>query len=221
MKIVKFIKNSFIDYPRHIATVAFTHGCNWSCWYCQNADLLHENADLTQEFFEFLSTRKGLVDGVVICGGEPTIHADLPQTIRKIKEMGFDVKLDTNGTNPEMLAELIGNNLVDYIAMDIKAPISKLSQITLSRNKIERVAESIELIKNSGVEYEFRTTVTPDLTENDIEEMAKSIAGAKKYILQQYNKPKLLANAPEPHKIETVKHFVSVAQKWVPACELR
>ncbi len=221
MKIVKYIKNSFIDYPGHIASVIFTHGCNWSCWYCHNAGLLHENIDLTNEVLDYLNTRKGWIDGVVVCGGEPTIHSDLPQIIRKIKEMGFDVKLDTNGTNPEMIQRLIEDGMVDYIAMDIKAPIEKLSQITLSKNNLEKIAQSIELIKNSGVEYEFRTTVTPDLNESDIETMAQSIAGAKRYFLQQYNRPNFLPSAPTPHPIETIKYFVSVAKKWVPACELR
>ena len=129
-----------IDFPRRIACVAFTYGCNWACWYCHNADLLHEKADLTDEFFSFLENRRGWLDGVVICGGEPTIHHDLPATIRKIKEMGFDVKLDTNGTNPEMLERLIADKLIDYVAMDIKAPFEKLASVVKStyRNRYNK-----------------------------------------------------------------------------------
>ena len=221
MKIIKFIKNSMIDFPRHIACVAFTYGCNWNCWYCHNADLLHEQVDLTDEFFTFLENRRGWLDGVVICGGEPTIHSDLPITIRKIKEMGFDVKLDTNGTNPEMLENLIVDKLIDYVAMDIKAPQEKLSSIVKSNNKIDEVQKSINILLQNRVEYEFRTTVTPDLTETDIVKMAQSISGAEKYILQVYNKPAFLENAPEPHKIETIQHFVEIAKKYVPATILR
>lgn len=221
MKIIKFIKNSMIDFPRRIACVAFTYGCNWSCWYCHNADLLHENQDLTTEFFDFLEHRRGWIDGVVICGGEPTIHSDLPTTIRKIKEMGFDVKLDTNGTNPEMLENLISNNLVDYVAMDIKAPKEKLASIVRSTNQLDKVQKSINILLQNRVEYEFRTTVTPDLDEADIINMAQSIAGAEKYFLQVYNKPSFLSHAPEPHKIEILHHFVEVAKKYVPATTLR
>ena len=221
MKIIKFIKNSMIDFPRHIACVAFTYGCNWNCWYCHNADLLHEQVDLTDEFFTFLENRRGWLDGVVICGGEPTIHGDLPITIRKIKEMGFDVKLDTNGTNPEMLENLIVDKLIDYVAMDIKAPPEKLSSIVKSNNNIDKVQKSINILLQNRVEYEFRTTVTPDLTETDIVKMAQSISGAEKYILQVYNKPAFLENAPEPHKIETIQHFVEIAKKYVPATILR
>lgn len=216
MKISKIIKNSMIDFPRRIACVAFTNGCNWKCWYCQNSQLLHEPEDKSQELFDYLANRIGWIDGVVICGGEPTIHADLPQTIRKIKEMGFDVKLDTNGTNSEMLAKLIDEKLVDYVAMDIKAPNEKLEQIALCKHKFDEVEKSIDILLQNKVEYEFRTTVTPDLNEGDIVSMAKRIAGAEKYILQPYRRPDFLHNAPEPHKIETLAHFVQIANEFVP-----
>ncbi len=216
MKISKIIKNSMIDFPRRIACVAFTNGCNWKCWYCQNSQLLHETEDKSQELFDYLASRIGWLDGVVICGGEPTIHADLPQTIRKIKEMGFDVKLDTNGTNSEMLAYLIEQKLVDYVAMDIKAPNEKLEQIALCKHKFDEVEKSIDILLQNKVEYEFRTTVTPDLNEGDIVSMAKRIVGAEKYILQPYRKPEFLHNAPEPHKIETLSHFVQIANEFVP-----
>ncbi len=216
MKISKFIKNSMIDFPRRIACVAFTNGCNWKCWYCQNSQLLQETEDKTDELFEFLSQRKGWIDGVVICGGEPTIHNDLPQIIRKIKEMGFDVKLDTNGTNSTMLKELVEQKLIDYVAMDIKASFSKLSEITLNNTKFDEVEKSINFLLENKVEYEFRTTVTPDLTEQDILQIAKKIKGAKTYILQPYRQPDFLKNAPKPLKIETIKHYVDVANEIVP-----
>lgn len=216
MKISKFIKNSMIDFPRRIACVAFTNGCNWKCWYCQNAQLLQENEDKTNEFFDYLASRVGWIDGVVICGGEPTIHKDLPQLIRKIKELGFAVKLDTNGTNSEMLANLIEKNLIDYVAMDIKAPTEKLEQIALCKHNFDEVEKSIDILLQNKVEYEFRTTVTPDLDENDILKIAKRISGAKQYILQPYRKPDFLHNAPEPLKIESLAHFTQIANEFVP-----
>ena len=221
MKIVNVIKNSMIDFPRRIACVAFTFGCNWNCWYCQNATLLDRSEDLTPALFGFLEKRKGLIDGVVICGGEPTIHPDLPDFIRKIKGMGFDVKLDTNGTNREMLASLIENKLVEYVAMDIKAPPEKLAEIVKSQNRLDSVEKSIDVLLSGGVEYEFRTTVTPDLTAEDIREMAKRIAGAEKYILQPYRKPDFLSSAPEPLKYETLKEYLRVAREYVSVAQLR
>lgn len=221
MKIVKYIKNSLIDFPRHIACVAFTFGCNWRCWYCQNAQLLENSTDLSLEFFSFLEARKGWIDGVVVCGGEPTIHEDLPQFIRKIKEMGFDVKLDTNGTNPKMLEYLITNNLVDYVAMDVKTSIEKLDDMAGVSVAREKVEESKRILLDSKIEYEFRTTVTPDLTEFDIEEMAKGIAGAKKYILQPYLKPHFLPDAPEPLSIEILQKYVEIAKKYINNANLR
>ena len=157
MKIVKYIKNSLIDFPRHIACVAFTFGCNWACWYCQNYGLLNEKQDLTEEFFEFLVSRKGWIDGVVICGGEPTIHPDLVEFARRIKELGFDVKLDTNGSNPEMLKNLLDNKLIDYVAMDVKAPGEKFNQMVGVNGKFEKIVESVNLLKNSDIEFAMET----------------------------------------------------------------
>lgn len=216
MKIVNFIKNSLIDFPGKIAAVLFTNGCNWDCWYCQNKRILTSQKDLSDEFFEYLSNRKGWVDGVVICGGEPTIHQDLPQLCKRIKVLGFDVKLDTNGTNPQLIQQLIDEKLVDYIAMDIKAPQHKLGKMVNSTNKLNNVIESIKLIINSKVDYEFRTTVSPDLTVEDIVIMANMIRGAKRYYLQQYHKPNNAQNELEPLAIETLQQMQAMAQGIVP-----
>ncbi len=221
MKIVNIIKNSMIDFPRRIACVSFTLGCNYNCWYCQNATLLNRKDDLTSELFAFLEKRKGLIDGVVICGGEPTIHNDLPDFMQKIKSMGFDTKLDTNGTNPEMMKYLINNSLVDYIAMDLKAPPIKLDSVVKCNAKIAEIEKSIDLLMQNRVEYEFRTTVVPELTENDIKLLASRIAGAEKYFLQIYRKPDFLKNAPEPHSYETMKKYLEIAKNYVKSCELR
>lgn len=216
MKIVKYIKNSLIDFPAKIATVLFTNGCNWDCWYCQNKKILTDTIDLTDEFFEYLSSRKGWIDGVVICGGEPTIHSDLPQLCKKIKDLGFAVKLDTNGTNPQLIQNLIEQNLIDYVAMDVKAPISKLPAMVNSSNKIDEVVKTIRLLINSDIDYEFRTTVSPDLTINDICEITETIRGAKRYYLQQYHKPYTNSCEAEPHKIETLHKMCALANRIVP-----
>ncbi len=216
MKIVKYIKNSLIDFPGKIATVVFTNGCNWNCWYCQNNKILTETRDISEEFFEYLESRRGWIDGVVVCGGEPTIHRDLPQFCRRIKDLGFAVKLDTNGTNPELIAELLDNNLVDYIAMDIKAPLEKLPAVVCSRDKIDRVKDSVDILLTDRVDYEFRTTVSPDLTLEDIDILAHMIAGAKRYYLQQYHKPNIREHEAEPHKIDTLYEMCQIANKIVP-----
>ncbi len=216
MKIVKYIKNSLIDFPAKIATVLFTNGCNWDCWYCQNKKILTDTRDLTDEFFEYLESRRGWIDGVVICGGEPTIHPEIPELCRKIKSLGFAVKLDTNGTNPDLLKSLINESLVDYVAMDVKAPIHKLPNMVGSNNRIDKISQSISMLIKSQIDYEFRTTVCPDLTKEDIVEMAEMIRGAKRYYLQQYHKPNIQANEAEPLKIELLQEMCRLANNIVP-----
>ena len=139
------------------------------------------------EFFDFLSSHKGFLDGVVVSGGEPTLQSDLVEFVEKIKKMGFLVKLDTNGTNPEVVKTLFDRHLVDYIAMDIKAPLEKYEDITKVKIDLDKIKASIELIMNSGIDYEFRTTFSPDLSVEDIEKIGKLIEGAKRYSIQKYN----------------------------------
>lgn len=216
MKIVKFIKNSLIDFPAKIATVLFTNGCNWACWYCQNKKILCDNVDVTNEFFEYLDSRRGWIDGVVICGGEPTIHPELIELCRRIKVMGFAVKLDTNGTNPSLVERLIAERLVDYVAMDVKAPLAKLPHIIHTTVGVDNIKETIELLISSDIDYEFRTTVSPDLTVEDIAEISRCIRGAKRYFLQQYHQPKNTANEAEPLGPEVLESMCTVANKIVP-----
>ena len=181
-------KTSLLDFPKKIAAIVFTQGCNFRCGYCHNAELLDFSADAKvkeDEFFDFLKTRKGKLDGVVITGGEPTVQSGLKDFVLKIKDLGFEVKLDTNGTNPKVLNEL--NGLIDYIAMDIKAPFSKYEMITGVRVNIGNIKESIDFIMSSDIDYEFRTTVVKSQLEfGDFEEIGKQIKGAKKYYLQKF-----------------------------------
>jgi len=204
MKISGFLKQSLIDYPGNIASVVFTSGCNFRCFYCHNPELvlpelIQQNPILdTDDILNYLENNKQLLDAVVITGGEPSIHKDLPDFIKQIKQLGLLVKLDTNGTNPKMITKLIKNNLVDYIAMDIKAKLTlrKYGEIVgseFSFTNMDRVLESVKLIQQSTVKYEFRTTIVkPNHTVEDIMEISNAISG--NYYLQEYNDQKTLKN---------------------------
>lgn len=210
MEISGLIKNSFVDYPKNIACVVFTAGCNMNCWYCHNHNLISETKGVISEdyVFNLLEERKKFLDGVVITGGEPTLQPDLKQFIKKVKEIGLKVKLDTNGTNLKMVKELVEENLLDYIAMDVKAPLKKYSVITTVPN-ITEIKDSIEYIKTCGVDYEFRTTFSPNLTTDDIKELVSDIGYVKNYALQQYKKPEhILKEILKPHlpsELKTLK----------------
>jgi len=213
-------KLTLIDYPGKIATTVFTIGCNFSCAFCHNPELVDpikiKKQPLISEktFFDFLKSRKGDLDGVCITGGEPTIHKDLPEFIKKIKNLGFSVKLDTNGSNPEMLEKLIRSNLLDYIAMDIK-----------NSNLKSQISKSVEIIKNSGVDYEFRTTIVPALhKKEDIIKMAKEISPAKKYFLQQFRPGKNLDKKFEkekPYPLEKLVEFCQAIRPFFEECGIR
>jgi len=201
-----FQKLTLIDYPGKLATTVFTSGCSFRCPFCHNPELvvgtgrdlsLHNNSE--KEFFEFLKKRKDKLQGVCITGGEPTIQTDIIEFIRKIKKMGFLVKLDTNGSRPDVLKKIIDLKLVDYIAMDIKnQPKNYAKTIGLVGNKnfcslLDRVKLSVDLIMYSKIPYEFRTTVVPGIhTPKDFLEIAKWIKGARVYWLQKYEETKIL-----------------------------
>lgn len=190
-------KSSLIDYPGKISAVIFTSGCNFRCPYCHNPELIMNSGAETSvsapNVLKFLQSRVGKLDGVVITGGEPTLHKDLPKFIEKIKNLGFCVKLDTNGTNPDMLQSLIDDFLIDYVAIDIKAPIEKYSQVANVELNIENILKSIQIIRNSQIDYEFRTTVVKSqLFAEDFEKIGEMLKGAKKYYLQKFVPSKTL-----------------------------
>ena len=178
MKCGGLIKFTLIDFPGRPAAVIFTQGCNFRCRYCHNPELVYPHLFTEpapeEEIWSFLQRRQGTLEGVVVSGGEPTLFDDLPEFMAKIKKLGYKVKLDTNGTRPDMIAELIEKKLVDYIAMDLKAPLDKYNLITGVDFNPEILSRSMELIRNSGLEYEFRTTYDKEvLTDADIEELKK------------------------------------------------
>lgn len=223
MKIGGLQKLSLIDYPGKTAATVFLIGCNFKCGFCHNPELIKGNVPeiSEKEFFSFLDERKDFLDGVCITGGEPTIHKDLIDFIKKIKEKGFLVKLDTNGSNPEMLKELLGS--VDFVAMDIKTSKEGYNKAVGVNVDLKKIEESVELIKNSGVDYEFRTTVVPSIVDKkDIKEIRKWLKGVKKYALQQFQNKKVLDKAFE--KIEPYsdfKDFEKILKKYIKNIEIR
>ena len=189
MKIGGFQKTSLLDYPDRISAIVWVSGCNFRCPFCYNKNLALGTAELfpEDEILSFLSKRKEQLEGVVISGGEPLLQEDIVDFIEKIKKYRFPVKIDTNGAFPEKLDELIEKQLVDYIAMDVKAPKSKYHQLTGVDVDISKIETSINLIKNKASAYEFKTTFIPDLLKKeDIVEIAKWLQVADTYYLQQF-----------------------------------
>jgi len=228
-------KLTLIDYPGKIACTVFTIGCNFRCPFCHNPELvdraISKLSEIIEEedFFSFLESRRGLLDGVCITGGEPTLQPDLPEFIKKIKKLGFLVKLDTNGTNPEMLVKLLEENLLDYIAMDVKAPLkvsSSYKNATGTNLNLDGIRRSIKLIMGSGIDYEFRTTIVPGLhTEDGILSLAEEIRGAKKYYLQQFRPgEKILGEeyrAAKPYPVEFTEKIKEKIKEFFGVCEIR
>ena len=177
-------KFSLMDYRGMLSCIVFTQGCNFRCGYCHNPELADFITDTlaVDGIIEFLKTRQGKLDAVVITGGEPTLQESLFDFITEIKNLGFLVKLDTNGTKPSILSELLKNNLLDYIAMDVKAPFYKYKEITNSDVDVGCIKQSLDLIKNSKIEHEFRTTVVKEqLSIEDIFQIASETKGSRHY----------------------------------------
>jgi len=227
MYIAGLQKTSLIDYPEKIACIIFTQGCNFKCGYCHNPELFEQREPLiTKEaFFDFLKTRQNKLDGVVITGGEPTLQKNLKDFIIKIKDLGFLIKIDSNGTKPQVIEELLNEKLINYIAMDIKAPLGKYKSITNVDVDIENIKKSIELILNSNIDYEFRTTVIKSqLNYNDFEEIGNIIKGAKKYYLQKFIPSKILDESLMKEKTYSNEEFEKVKRilsKYIQKIEIR
>jgi pyruvate formate lyase activating enzyme len=199
MKISGIQKTSLIDYPDYISTVLFTQGCNMDCPYCHNPELIpHENDSEYMNldyFWEYLDKRVNLIDGITITGGEPLIQPSIYDLISKIKEYNLLVKLDTNGTNYNLLKKLIDDNLVDYVAMDIKGPIEeydKFCGIKISNTMVKSIEKSKDIIINSNIDYELRTTVVPKLhKKDDMKKIANFISNTEQYFIQNFRSEKV------------------------------
>ena len=228
MLILGLQKTTLLDYPGKVASTIFTGGCNFKCPYCHNSELVMPPADAMaysmDEIFDHLNKKKKVLDGVCITGGEPTLHRDLPEFIKQIKDMGLLVKLDTNGTNPDMVQSLIDNRLIDYVAMDIKHSKEKYNSIACMHNfDIGPIDSSVKLLMKGDIDYEFRTTIMKECHEiEDMESIGKWLAGAKAYYLQSYKESENVINPIfSPHSIETLKSFVDLLKPYIPNTALR
>ena len=221
-------KMTLLDYPGKVACTVFTSGCNFRCPFCHNASLVLSPNDekLDEEaLFDFLKKRKGILDGVVITGGEPLLYEDIVLLLMRIKGLGYKIKLDTNGTNPKLLKEIVLNGLVDRVAMDIKSSPENYSKaVGIDNFDISSVAESKDFLLNGEIEYEFRTTVVKGIhTKDDLINLAKWISGAKEYYLQQF---KDSGNLISPNGLDAfneseINNFAEAVREYVPAVAVR
>jgi len=227
VKIYGLQKLTLLDYPGHTACTVFTGGCNFRCPFCHNAGLVTEiDPAATMEedaFFKFLAKRQGVLDGVCITGGEPLLQPDIRDFIEKIKNDGFRVKLDTNGSFPDTLKSLIDARLLDYVAMDVKNAIDKYSRTAGVTVDTAAVEKSIDLLLEGRVDYEFRTTVVKELhTEEDIEKIAARIRGAKRFFLQNFvDSENLIGEGFSAHSPENMERMRLRATPYVQDTALR
>jgi len=246
MEIGGIQKFSLLDYPEKISAIVFTQGCNFRCQFCYNPMLVQpqKGGNLKyacsykseqqknrpryneDDFFVFLKSRTNKLDAVVITGGEPTIHKDLADFIIKIKKLGFLVKLDTNGSNPEVIKKLINQKLLDYIAMDIKAPKEKYQKVVGRQVDWEKIKKSVKIIITSNLPYEFRTTIAIELlSQSDISSIAKLIKGADKWYLQKFKSNMELVNPKLKNKKsysdQEMNKMVEIGKNYVKKCEAR
>lgn len=227
MLIKGFQKLTLLDFPGRTACTVFTAGCNFRCPFCHNALLVTEQDDAyydESEIFSHLEKRKSVLDGVAVTGGEPLLQKDIERFLYEIKEMGFAVKLDTNGSFPEKLEGILQLGIVDYVAMDIKNCPEKYGVTAGVKNfDIQPIEKSMELLKNSGIDYEFRTTVTADYhTVEDIEKIAQWIQGVPKYFLQNFeNSGNLIDETCRGVSRNEMREMLQMVQKYVPNAEIR
>ncbi|MDO4543716.1 MAG: anaerobic ribonucleoside-triphosphate reductase activating protein [Clostridia bacterium] len=221
MLIAGFQKLSMVDYPKKPCTVIFTPYCNFNCTYCHNAHILKQGTPLIDEgyVFDYLKKRQGLIEAVVISGGEPTLQQNLTEFIREVKAMGYLVKLDTNGTKPELIKKLITEKLIDYVAMDLKAPADRYDAVTQVRCDMDAIRRSIFYLKNLNLPHEFRTTFAPELSKEDVLSAVEMIDGAEKFYLQQY---RIRDNSdPAPHLPSYVLETAEAVRAKIGVCEVR
>ena len=227
MEFVSINKLTLLDYPEKVACVLYTPTCNFMCPYCHNWETLIEEHLSPLSFDDillFLKKRQGIMDGVVISGGEPTLMDDLPEKIKKIKELGYLVKLDTNGSNPEMLRDLIDNKLIDYVAMDIKHSFSKYYDVIINRSiNLDDLKESIEILMENKIDFEFRITLIQEYHDIDsIYEIGKLLEGSKKLFLQQYKlSDGVRDKSLHPVSEEVANKYVEILSQYVENVELR
>jgi len=228
MVIAGLQKLSLVDFPGHLCSVVFVQGCNFRCGYCQNPDLIppKQKTDWSEkDILDYLSRRKSAIEGVVITGGEPIIYDDLPAFAKKIKDSGFKVKVDTNGSDPARIERLLKEKVVDYISLDIKTSFPKYSLVTDISNIEELISGSIRIIMGAGIPYEFRTTCVPGIVdEKDFVEIGKAVKGAERYCLQQF-RPQITFDPDfqkvTPYTKDVLEKFRDILTGFVQHVELR
>lgn len=225
MKINGLLKLTLLDFPGKTACTVFFGGCNFRCPFCHNASLVRgEGENITEEeFFKFLAKREGIIDGVAVTGGEPLLQPCLSDFLRRIKEMGFLVKLDTNGSYPERLKALCAEGLVDYVAMDIKSSPEGYSRAAGCKVDTKKIRESVDFLLSGAVDYEFRTTVAKGaVLPSDMEGIGCLIKGARHYFLQGFvDSGDILGEGVGPYTKEEMEEMLDVVKKYVPTAELR
>lgn len=228
MRIDGLQKMTLLDFPGKVACTVFTGGCNFRCPFCHNALLvteLPENPDYKiDEILSFLKKRAGLLDGVAITGGEPLMNPDIADFIKEVRDLGYAVKLDTNGSYPERLKSIVGEGLVDYVAMDIKNCKEKYAEtIGLKSYDLSKIEESVDFLKSGTVDYEFRTTVVNEFhTVDDILKAAEWIKGAKRYFLQNFvDSGNLIDGSVTGVSKQTMLEMQKAAANFVPQTEIR
>ncbi len=228
MQIHGFTKTTLLDFPEHVAATVFTGGCNFRCPFCHNGDLVVSPANFPllseQELLSSLEKRRGIVTGVCVTGGEPTLQPDLADFLRRIKDLGFLVKLDTNGYLPKVLEKLIQEQLLDYIAMDIKSSKERYRLAAgIPHLDLERIKASVSLIRSCGISYEFRTTVVKELhTPQDLEDISRWLDGCRAYYLQSYKESEaVLEKRFTSYSPQELEQLLKLVQKRIPHAALR
>lgn len=231
-KIKSFIETSFLDWDGKIASVIFLSGCNLNCAYCHNYKLVISPDELPDipwdNIKNFLSSHKDWIDGVCITGGEPCIHNDLEELLINIKNENLLIKLDTNGCYPDKLKLLIENKLIDYVAMDIKAPLNYEDYFKIVNTKnfnMEKIIAGIDILHSSSIKYEFRTTIIPELIDNeDVIKIAKSLNYDDKYVLQNFNPINVYSSdlrKIKPYEKDKIEDLCKACKTYVKNCIIR
>lgn len=227
MKICGLQKTTLLDFPGHVAATIFTGGCNFRCPFCHNSDLLGNDAEVAyteDEILKFLTRRRGILEGVAITGGEPTLQPDLRAFILRVRELGYKIKLDTNGGRPDVLRALCDEGLVDYVAMDIKTCKERYPEVAgIPSLQIGGIMESVEYLKHGSIPYEFRTTVVKELhSAEDFERIGSWLSGCSRYFLQNYvDSDQVLVPGFSAYSRDELLSFVKIVKPYVEHVELR
>ncbi len=229
MNIKGIHKTSLVDYPGKICSIVFSGGCNLRCRYCHNPELARNSGEIAgisnDEVLDFVRKRKGLIDGVALSGGEPTMSTNLVSFLRSLREMGLSTKIDTNGLNPAVIERLLSLNLLDYIAVDVKTSPQKYGSLTGDTNAFPQVRRTIEVLKSAHVEFEIRTTCIPSyVTLDDLKSIGREIGPVPRYFLQQFVNSKTLDESLRscvPYPVSTLREFQRYVRTFASICELR